>query len=45
MGRFGKLLHMVWHCQYHIVWAPKYEYEVLRGMVAQDVHNCIHIYC
>ena len=45
MSRFGKLSHVVWHCQYHIVWTPKYRYKVLKGMVAQDVHNCVHIYC
>ena len=45
MSRFGKLSHVVWHCQYHIVWTPKYRYKVLTGPVAQDVHNCLHIYC
>ena len=45
MSRFGKLSHVVWHCQYHIVWTPKYRYKVLKGAVAQDVHNCVHIYC
>ena len=45
MSRFGKLSHVVWHCQYHIVWTPKYRYKVLKGIVAQDVHNCVHIYC
>ncbi len=23
MSRFGKLTHVLWHCQYHIVWTPK----------------------
>lgn len=45
MSRFGKLSHVIWHCQYHIVWTPKYRYKVLKGIVAQDVHNCVHIYC
>lgn len=45
MSRFGKLSHVIWHCQYHIVWTPKYRYKVLKGVVAQDMHNCVHIYC
>jgi REP element-mobilizing transposase RayT len=24
MSRFQKLSHVIWHCQYHIVWVPKY---------------------
>jgi Transposase IS200 like len=31
--------------RYHIVWTPKYRYKILKGPVAQDVHNCVHIYC
>jgi len=26
MSRFEKLTHVIWHCQYHIVWVPKYRY-------------------
>lgn len=45
MSRFEKLSHVLWHCQYHIVWVPKYRYRVLSGEVAQEVFNCIQIYC
>jgi len=24
MSRFNKLSHVLWHCQYHIIWIPKY---------------------
>jgi hypothetical protein len=24
MSRFRKLSHTLWHCQYHLVWTPKY---------------------
>ncbi|WP_419622231.1 transposase, partial [Thiolapillus sp.] len=24
-------LPILWHCQYHIVWVPKYRYRVLTG--------------
>jgi putative transposase len=44
MSRFGKLSHVVWHCQYHIVWTPKYRFKVLTGSVAQELHNYVHIY-
>ncbi|WP_293675487.1 transposase, partial [Thiolapillus sp.] len=39
-----KLTHVLWHCQYHIVWVPKYRYRVLTGDVAREVHNCIQVY-
>ncbi|WP_419631652.1 transposase, partial [Thiolapillus sp.] len=34
MSCFEKLTHVLWHCQYHIVWVPKYRYRVLTGDVA-----------
>jgi len=44
MSRFEKLTHVLWHCQYHIVWEPKYRYRVLAGDIAREVHNCIQVY-
>ena len=44
MSRFSKLSHVLWHCQYHIIWTPKYRYRVLKGQVSQEVHNCINIF-
>jgi len=44
MSRFEKLTHVLWHCQYHIVWVPKYRYRVLTGDIAREVHNCIQVY-
>ncbi len=44
MSRFSKLSHVLWCCQYHIVWVPKYRYRVLRGPVGEEVHNCIHVF-
>ena len=43
MSRFSRLSHVLWCCQYHIVWVPKYRYRVLRGSVGEEVHNCIHV--
>ena len=44
MSRFQKLSHVLWHCQYHLVWTPKYRYRVLSGPVHNEVHNCINIF-
>jgi len=41
MSRFIKLSQSIWHCQYHIVLAPKYRFRILTGNVAQEVENCI----
>ena len=44
MSRFSKLSHVLWCCQYHIVWVSKFRYRVLRGPVGEEVHNCIHVF-
>ena len=44
MSRFKKLSHTIWHCQYHVVWTPKYRYRVLDGTVKQEVGNCIRAF-
>ena len=41
MSKFYKLSYAIWHCQYHIVWVPKYRYRILSGMVGQEVERCI----
>ena len=45
MSRFRKLSHTIWHCQYHIVWVPKYRYRVLRGPVGAAVNESIYAIC
>ena len=45
MSRFGRLSHAIWHCQYHVIWVPKYRYRVLKGAVGHEVHNCIQVFC
>ena len=44
MSRFRKLSHTIWHCQYHIVWVPKYRYRILTGRVAEAVGGCIRAF-
>ncbi len=41
MSRFRKLSHALWHCQYHMVWVPKYRYRILTGNIANEVSKCI----
>ena len=45
MSRFRKLSHSIWHCQYHIVWVPKYRFRVLTGAIREAVQNGIHAIC
>jgi putative transposase len=44
MSRFRKLSHTLWHCQYHIVWVPKYRHRILTGNVGHEVGNCIRAF-
>ena len=44
-SRFQKLSQTIWHCQYHIVWVPKYRYKILKGELKTDVNNLIRAYC
>ena len=41
MSRFRKLSHTIWHCQYHVVWVPKYRFRILTGLVAEEVERSI----
>lgn len=44
-SRFRKLSHTLWHCQYHIIWVPKYRYRVLQGAVKEAAVNGIMAIC
>ena len=44
MSRFRKLSQTIWHCQYHIVFVPKYRHKILAGAVGQEVVNCIRAF-
>ena len=39
-----KLAQAIWHCQYHIVWVPKYRFLILQGEIAREVANCIRAF-
>ena len=42
MSRFRKLSHSIWHCQYHIVWVPKYRHKILKGEIADYCRREFH---
>ena len=42
MSRFRKLAHVIWFCQYHIVFVPKYRYRVLQGNVGKFVYKSVY---
>ena len=37
MGKYKKLSHVVYKCEYHIVWAPKYRFRILTGEIKKLV--------
>ena len=43
MSRFQKLSHVIWHCQYHIIWVPKYRYKVLKNKIDEEVRKTVII--
>jgi len=45
VSRFRKLAHSLWHCQYHIVWVPKYRYRILQGTIGDAVASGIEAIC
>ena len=44
MSRFRKLSQRIWHCQYHILWTPKYRYRILTDQLGLDVDGCIRAF-
>ena len=45
MSRFRRLSHTLWHCQYHVVWVPKYRYRILTGSVRQAAEDWVQAIC
>ena len=41
MGKYKKLSHVIYKCDYHIVWVPKYRYRILTGEVGRQVDEDI----
>jgi len=45
MSKYKKLSHVVYKCDYHIVWVPKYRFKVLKGEIKDLVVSDIHRLC
>lgn len=43
MSRFKKASHVLWHCQYHLVWTPKCRIRILKNTVGKEVYKQIRI--
>ena len=44
MSRFKKLSQTIWHCQYHVVWVPKYRFRILTEEIAEEAARCIRMF-
>jgi putative transposase len=44
-SKYRKLSHVVYKCDYHIVWTPKYRYRVLFGEVKSLVEKDLSMLC
>jgi len=44
MSRFCKLSQTLWHCQYHLIFVPKYRFKILEGKIASIVESCIRAF-
>jgi REP element-mobilizing transposase RayT len=45
MSRFERASHVIWHCQYHLVWVPKYRFRMLQGPIGREVQRCVMTFC
>ena len=45
MGKYRKLTHVVYKCDYHIVFTPKYRFRILTGEIAANMLQDIRAIC
>ena len=45
MVKYRKLSHTVYHCNYHVVFVPKYRYRILEGKIGELVEHKIRQVC
>ena len=45
MSKYKKLSHVIYKCDYHIVWVPKYRFRILKGVVKELVTADIRVLC
>lgn len=45
MGKYKKLSHVIYKCDYHIVWVPKYRLRILKGEIKDLVEKDVRMLC
>jgi len=45
MSKYKKLSHVVYKCDYHIVWVPKYRFRILKGQVKMLIEEGVRMLC
>ena len=45
MSKYKKLSHVIYKCDYHIVWVPKYRLRILKGAIKTLVEKDIRMLC
>ena len=45
MSKYKKLSHVIYKCDYHIVWVPKYRLRILQGEIKDLVNDDIRALC
>ena len=45
MSKYRKQSHVIYKCDYHIVWVPKYRFKVLTGSIKDLVDHDIRMIC
>ncbi|KAA6314303.1 hypothetical protein EZS27_035063 [termite gut metagenome] len=45
MSHYKQQSHVVWKCDYHIVWCPQYRFRILTGVVKDLVEEDIRMLC
>lgn len=45
MGKYRRLTHVVYKCDYHIVFVPKYRFRVLTGAIKGQMEQDIRTIC
>lgn len=45
MGKYKKLSHVVYKCEYHIVWVPKSRFRILEGEIKKLIEEDIKMLC
>ena len=45
MAKYRKLSHAIYHCNYHVIFVPKYRYRILEGKVKEIIDQKIRQVC